>query len=299
MQYNVKSYDYGDGVNVSLYSKLFTRKDSVSSSSVQDEDFYIDEDGWIHVSESFSGELGELPFSAGTTNNSLFTKAFKAYERSLEAETHCKNVSLSNTKKSVFHIARSNSWEYFVTLTFDQKRYRSDDYDVAVSYLSGFLSELRRKFPEFGYLFIPELHDDMCHYHFHGLIYGVSGLNLVDSGHFFNGEPVYNWLDWKYGFSNLTAIDDQKRVTGYITKYITKTNAALLPNKKRYYASRNVNRVQPDFDVLAIPQTEFLKLLSSRIKHATGKRIEAGKFTVNYLELDICTGEKGENSGKA
>lgn len=283
MEYNVKTYDYGDCINVSLYSKLIKRKDSVSS-SVQDDNYYIDDDGWVHVPEGFAGELEDLLFSAGS-NNSLFTKAFKAYERSLEAEKHSRNVSLSNTKKSVFHIARSNKWEYFVTLTFDQKRYLSDDYDVCVSYLSGFLSELRRKFPEFGYLFIPELHDDMCHYHFHGLIYNISGLNIVESGHYFNGEMIYNWIDWKYGFSDLTAINDQKRVTGYITKYITKNNSALLPNKKRYYASRNVNRVEAEFDVLPTSQEDFLKLLGNSITHVSGKRVEAAKLTVNYLEV--------------
>lgn len=283
MEYNVKTYDYGDSLNVSLYSKLIKRKDS-DSSSAQDDNYYIDDDGWIHVPEGFAGELEDLLFSAGS-NNSLFTKAFKAYERSLEAEKHSRNVSLSNTKKSVFHIARSNKWEYFVTLTFDQKRYRSDDYDVCVSYLSGFLSELRRKFPDFGYLFIPELHSDGCHYHFHGLIFNPSGLNIVDSGHVFNGETVYNWLDWKYGFTDLTVICDQKRVTGYISKYITKSNAAMLPNKKRYYASRNVSRAEPEYAVLPTSQEDFIKLLGTSITHVSGKRVEAAKLTVNYLEV--------------
>lgn len=284
-EYNFKSYDYGDGINLSLYSKIFKRKDSGTvSPSEHAEGFYVDDEGWIHVPEGFSGEL---PFLYGNDEmSSLFTKAFKAFERSSDAEKHCRDVSLNNTKKTVFHIVRSNSWEYFVTLTFDRKRYRSDDYDLCVSYLSGFLSELRRKFPDFGYLFIPELHADREHYHFHGLITNTAGLNIVESGHYYDDSPVYNWHDWKYGFSDLTAVTDQKRVTLYITKYITKSNAAIMPNKKRYYSSRNLNRVEADYGILPTSQEEFLRLLAGRIKHISGKRIEAGKFTVNYVELD-------------
>lgn len=259
MKYNARLYNYPGSSNLSVYSKYFEKKD--------------DEEG-LHPQDS-------------NDFNSNFRKSYKDTERNEKAERHCMDVSLKHTKNTVFNIARSNIWDYFITLTFDQKKYPSDSYDFCIKKLSDFLRVLRRSFPEVGYLIIPELHKDGKHYHFHGLIVCSDGeaLGLAPSVHELDGQIVYNWTRWKYGFSTVTEVRKQNRVTKYITKYITKSNGAILPEKKRYYCSRNLFRVEPEYGALHDMDC-FLTENAEKITHMSGKTVFAGNFSVNYFELD-------------
>ena len=179
------------------------------------------------------------------SENSNFRKNYRNDDRTEKEIEHCINQSLKRTKNAIYHIARSNKWEWFITLTFNRQIVDSANYDGVVKLLMNFLNnEKSRKCNDMIYLIVPELHADGEHYHFHGLLARADGMKFVDSGHVSSdGETVYNLADWQYGFTTATKVKDDKRVSGYITKYITKMECQLLKNKKRYYASRNVNRV--------------------------------------------------------
>lgn len=223
--------------------------------------------------------------SDNETHNEKFTKSFQNEKRTQEQEEHCKKVSLSATKNRIYNIARSNMWEWFITLTFDRNKTDSADYDMIVYRLHVFMNNLqKRKCPDMKYLIVPELHEDKEHYHFHGLLSGVDALRFCFSGHFDKGgKPIYNILDWTYGFTTATQVQDTQRVSSYITKYITKDTEQRLKNKKRYLCSRNINRTEPTYHLL--DEEEFLSIYADRISYAKSIKVREAYQMINYYEL--------------
>lgn len=219
------------------------------------------------------------------TQNKNFTKAYQNQDRTIEEEQHCQKVSLSATKNRIYNIARSNTWEWFITLTFDRNKTDSSDYDMIVYRLHTFLNHLQqRKCSGMKYLIVPELHEDKEHYHFHGLLSGVDNLRFCFSGHFDKcGKPIYNILDWTYGFTTATQVQDTNKVSSYITKYITKDTEQRLKNKKRYLASRNINRTEPTFHLM--DENEFLEVYKDRITYAKSVNVPEAYQQINYYEL--------------
>jgi len=77
---------------------------------------------------------------------------------------------------------------------------------------------------------------------------------LVDSGTVKNGKPIYNInsRSFKYGFSTVSKIEDTKKVSAYITKYITKDLVEHTKGQHRYLFSKNLDTptVSTDFMIL-------------------------------------------------
>lgn len=167
--------------------------------------------------------------------------------------------SISRTKSKINELALCNGWDYFVTLTFNQKLI-GDRHDLRA------LSKRLRKFinnynqrtlgAHVRYLLIPEKHKDGT-WHFHGLITGMpkEGLRLFSArehlpNHILKklrcGGEVYEWLPYRksFGFCNLEPIQSAERVSKYITKYITKDlhNTVTEQNAHLYYASQGLKR---------------------------------------------------------
>ena len=255
MVYNCRKYNYPAGSHVSIYTKSITRNEKDIDNS-------------------------------GKPKNENFNRAYQNENRTSEAEEHCKNVSLSATKNRIYNIARSNTWEWFITLTFERNNTDASDYDMITYRLHIFLNNLqKRKCPDMKYLIVPELHDDKENYHFHGLLSGVGNLRFCFSGLFDkkNGLPIFNILDWNYGFTTATQVQDSSRASSYITKYITKDTDLKLKNKKRYLCSRNIDRAEPEFYLL--DEEQFLADNAQDIIYANSVRIPAAHQGVNYYEL--------------
>lgn len=255
MEYNCRLYLYPSGNHVTFFKKTVTRK--------------------------------EKDIDNGNTEkeNKNFTKAHVDENRTQEAEAHSKNVSLSASKNRIYNIARSNKWEWFITLTFDRNNNDSSDYEIVTRRLNTFLSDLRkRKCPDMKYLIVPELHADKEHYHFHGLISNVDNLRFCFSGKFDKKEnPVFNILDWSYGFTTATQVKDTNRASSYITKYVTKDIDLKLKNKKRYLCSRNIDRTEPDF--MMMYEDDFLEVYADDIVYAKNVKVSAAHQSINYYEL--------------
>lgn len=218
--------------------------------------------------------------------NENFRKTYKNENRTEAEEKHCISVSYNRTKNKIYQLARSNSWEWFITFTFDRTKIDSSDYTEVTEKLQNFLDHLRqRKAPDLIYLIVPELHSDKKHYHFHGLLTNCGNMRFSYSGHSDKkGNQIFNMPDWSFGFSTATRVADTKRVSHYITKYITKESTVFLKNKKRYYASRNINIVEPEF--LVLDEESFQKMYADRIVFTKTVNIpEAGQQIV-YYELE-------------
>ena len=217
--------------------------------------------------------------------NENFCKTHQNKEREKEKEMHCKQVSLSRTKNKIYHIARSSTWEWFITLTFDRNITDSSSYDIVIKKLTQYLNDIeKRKCPDIKYLVVPELHADGAHYHFHGLLSNVDGMRFRYSGHDDKkGNPIYNILDWKAGFTTATRVTDTDRVSSYITKYITKGSEQYLKNKKRYYASRNITLAETER--LIMDRDDFEALYSDRITYCKTINVPAAHQQITYYEL--------------
>lgn len=154
-----------------------------------------------------------------------------------------KKRSMRRTKQVVYDIAKSNDWEYFVTLTFNDKIVNGYDYDEVVNGLSQWLKNMRKKCSKLKYIVVPEKHPTSGRWHFHGLFMNCDELGLVDSGlKTEKGQCIYNLGKYKKGWSTAIHVDGRPNVCTYLTKYYTKEVFEISRGKKRYWASRNCDR---------------------------------------------------------
>lgn len=168
-----------------------------------------------------------------------FTQQYEKIERLADTE-RSQTVSNNRAKQKIYELARSNKWEYFLTLTFAKDRY---NYDVLTEKLKNWINRTKKKYaPDMKYIFVPELHKDGA-LHFHGIVSDIGSLPLVDSGHKDkDGKTIYNIDCYKMGFTTGTKVTDSGRVASYLTKYITKDLMSYSKGKKKYWASRNLKK---------------------------------------------------------
>lgn len=197
-----------------------------------------------------------------------FTKTHKNSNRTLEQQQQCIKQSLKNTKNLIYNYARANTWEWFITLTFDRTKTDASDYDIIIRRLSIFMNDLqKRKAPNMKYLIVPELHADGKHYHFHGLLSNVDELHFAFSGHFDKSDnPIFNIKEWSWGFTTATRVKNTESVSKYITKYITKESIAYLKEKNRFYHSRNLDKPVEVYTLMY--ENDFLNDSATRITYA-------------------------------
>lgn len=190
----------------------------------------------------------------------LLNKTNKRDDYTKSDDPITRDDSLKRSKDKIFDIAFMNSdlWQYMVTLTLDKDkidRYDKKDINKKLKKWLGHLVERNNV----NYLIIPELHKDGA-VHFHGLISG--NLKLEFSNHYDkNNRPIYNLLNWKYGFSTCVPLDDNKvAVCKYITKYVTKSTTKILGNIYYcggYSIKRDVPSVYQNIDYNTFNGNEF------------------------------------------
>lgn len=168
-----------------------------------------------------------------------FTGTYEKIEKVVDTE-RSQIVSNNRAKQKIYELARSNEWEYFLTLTFAEDRY---NYELLTKKLSKWLNNIKTNYaPDMKYIFVPELHKDGA-LHFHGIVSNIGNLPLVDSGHKDkNGNIIYNINCYKMGFTTATKVTDSGRVASYMTKYITKDLISYSKGKKKYWASKNCKK---------------------------------------------------------
>lgn len=162
--------------------------------------------------------------------------------------------SLNRSKNTLYSFARCNTWDLFVTLTFDT-RYDRTNYTSLLKMLRKWLNNLKRICPNLGYIVVPEEHKRLEEngkhaYHFHGLFANCQELTLVQacspSGRKLctkSGLPIYNIKNYHFGFSTATYVTDTYKVANYISKYITKALCIRQKNKRRFLTSHNLFKI--------------------------------------------------------
>ena len=183
----------------------------------------------------------------------------KEYKRSLE--------SLSRTKRIIFEYAMCNDWDYFCTFTLSKENGDRFDLSKFSKKFRVFINNYNRKLDNnIKYLLIPEKHKNGA-WHMHGLISGlldsdIKQFQLSDKLPMYlrskikQGEFVGSWVSYarKFGFNDIEFVRDHEKVSGYITKYITKDmlNSADYIGQHLYYSSHGLNKAQKveKFDII-------------------------------------------------
>lgn len=253
--YNLKVYEYADSVQVRMYNKSIDYSEEIESFRT----FGKSEDEIIHIKSEQTEEQKE--------------------------KSACS--SRSRTINQIYEISRANTWDYFLTLTFDRKKLDSSDYDLLCNKVSNWLGNLKRRYaPDLKYLIVPELHKDGTHYHFHGLLANIGDMKLVDSGIKVKGKTIYNLENWKYGFSTVSKVYDSGRVSSYITKYVTKDLCVVGKNKKRYWCSNNCDRAKVRLFNLSYQEIEkFFDENLHLIMHTSEAEIKSCGLEILYVEM--------------
>lgn len=193
--------------------------------------------------------------------------------------------SRNRTIQNLYGIARSNKWDLFLTVTFNPQLVNSADYEEVVKKTQNWLNNLKKRVaPNMKYLLVPELHADGKKWHFHGLLADCNELTLIETNIVRNGKTVYNLGNWKYGFTEVTKVEDTRRVSSYITKYITKEVCDVTFGRKRYWASKNCIRAEQLMSHEFIDNVEdYIKQIAEDIKYI--KTVENHGQKVYYIEV--------------
>lgn len=235
-------------------------------------------------------ETGEI-FPQERPNHNIFVEftdgtTFSGSELTEHNEEESLRVSCSRTVKKIYDIARSNPWEWFITLTFNGDKVNRYDYSMVSKKLSDWLKNMRKKCPDMIYLVVPEQHKDGA-YHFHGLFMNINELDFSDSGKVDKHDRViYNLLSYKWGFTTATKVTDFRKASGYLCKYITKDLCAMTKGRKRYWASRNV-ALPVVQEMMVDPEYLNLTMVAYMQEDAFVKSVEGAFTSVKYIDQSI------------
>lgn len=279
--YNVKILKYPTGWQYRIYSRPvgFCLDKDFSESDVSPDTVYVWNESIKDYEETrcklsdcwenpFTGEFEKMPPIVSDTDR----------ERSAK-------VSMNRTINRVYHLARSNIWDWFITLTFNPEKVNRYDYDICVKKLKNWLDIVRRSCPDFRYIIVPEKHKDGA-FHFHGLIADCDGLNFVETSLFDeSGRRIYNIGKYKLGWTTATQVADNEKVTKYLSKYITKDVCSVSFGKKRYWCSRNLAECEVEELLLEEPEAQLLHVMS-KAKYI--KVVDGAEITTTYIEMGCC-----------
>lgn len=111
--------------------------------------------------------------------------------------------SIDRTRSLVFGLCDANSFEWFITLTFDPNKIDRTNPEIVVKAYQQWIKKLARICPTLRYVTVPELHEDKSGQeekciHFHILMGGISPkqLQLVNSG-----KVCCSWATFNNGYT--------------------------------------------------------------------------------------------------
>ncbi len=255
-------------------------------------------------------------------------KVAEYINKSLPSTTKEKmRISLNRTKEKFDNLAKTNAdkFNYFLTLTFAHIKNKekhlalnanktNDDHSLEFSYLDDtknfddtnkalnrFLDFMKKRFKkvnkEFYYLGVPEFQSNgSIHYHF--LINDILDGDVVNvpswlDYDFNKNERSYGLMTkyWYYGKSDIQEINDKKRVTSYIAKYLMKNLEEMDKkgfyeklNKRRYYYSRNLTKptIEYDYENKYLEESDYTDLfVSYKTNGFNNSKIETTIYTLS------------------
>lgn len=152
--------------------------------------------------------------------------------------------SRARARAAMRDIAYCNRFPYFFTWTLDPALVNRFDTEEVGKKVRSFLKNAGFR-KNFTYLAIAEHHKNGA-IHMHGLCYpGDVKLARAINPHTGKpistdrGQPVFNMLDWKLGYSTCIPIDENyERTCNYLMKYLSKDSEKIFG--KWYFSSRNL-----------------------------------------------------------
>lgn len=280
MVYNLRRFTYKDGEQIRIYNKpvVIDKNKKLNNEKIEEYEKEKEKEetkktlellGWIEKGE----EIGEI-------------EVIKEKREREESEVkRSMMVSRNRTINKIYEITRANTWEYFITLTFDPKKIDSTDYRLLSRKVSQWVKNIKKRYaPDLKYILVPELHEDGKKYHFHGLLSDCGEMTFSDSGVTKKGMTIYNLDDFKYGFSTATLVQDNGKVASYITKYITKELITVTEGQKRYWSSRNLEKVVVSNYLLHPDEIDTI-LESIEISDMKTKKFPNAGLLVTYVEV--------------
>ena len=136
--------------------------------------------------------------------------------------------NLSRVKARLYEYAICNDWDYFVTLTLDNKKYDRTNLKKFVVDLRHYVNNYNKKYGlKIKRLFVPELHEDLECWHIHGFIMGLPENHLRKftlreklpqyiSDKLRQGHSVYEWVPYKekFGYTVIEPIRNHEAEIG-------------------------------------------------------------------------------------
>lgn len=281
--YNVKLFEYYGGRQIRKYRRMIEKEDIIPI-----EQYITNRVNGEYVFQSQKTVDHNKILRAEKRNH--FPNVGKTEEKERTPDMVERSIlsSINRTKNKVYEIARANKWDYFITLTFNPQKVNSKNYEYVKNLVSEYFhTERKTKAPDLKYLIVPELHEDGKKYHFHGVLSDIGNIPMVNSGHITSDEkPIYNIGSFPYGFTTATKVQDTRKVSAYITKYITKDLCVATENRRRYLNSNNCERpVVHEYAMTAQEYDEAIGDLQECITHMKTVAIPQGYNKVDYIEV--------------
>ncbi|MBR5185663.1 MAG: hypothetical protein IKW19_05130, partial [Akkermansia sp.] len=175
-------------------------------------------------------------------------------EKGKKSEGADMDRSMRRARAKLRRLALANGFDFFVTLTLDPAKIDRYDGAAVTRALNQWTDNMVRRHG-LRYILVPERHQDGA-YHFHGFMSG-DGLKAINSGICWDGRPVYNLPQWKYGFTTAQRLyGDYHAAVGYCCKYIGKQDGQR-PLGRWYYSGGQLHdpvKVYTDADYRACGQ---------------------------------------------
>lgn len=192
----------------------------------------------------------------------------------------------SRAKRKVFEYVRSNSFDWFITFTFNEDSVDRYDYNSCADALKRYTDILYHR--GHTWVIVAEQHKDGA-YHFHGVISGdlsvvpainpITGKQLVK-----NNRKIFNVQNFKYGFTTATKISDPVRTATYLSKYLSKS-MSVPKGRKRYWASRGLSL--PIEERLQMTSCEFGEIFNTDGAFTKVMDTEWGMFLFCEIKGDL------------
>lgn len=199
---------------------------------------------------------------------------------------------LKQVKTNIIDLAYNNKdkFEYFITLTFDDDLIGGYSHENAIECLKKWINNQKHQNPNMSYILVPEFHKK-GRLHFHGLVGNVpnwkfeKAINSKTGNPMkINGSQIYNLTNYKLGFTTISKIKYQDKVTNYISKYATK-ELITLKSKKRYWYSRDLKKPVTELDFIDSNLTDYFK--DKNIKYSDVIKSENREIELLNYQLPI------------
>ena len=202
-------------------------------------------------------------------------KKRKSYLKQEKGTGDIRTDSLNRSFSRLMDLAITNHKEFktFITLTFAEN---VTDLDFANKCFNNFTSIVRRVYPNFKYLGVPEFQKrGAVHYHLMTNLDLTSDIIELQENH----VNMYDVKYWKHGFTSvfdLNLTDDNFSIALYLAKYFYKDIDKRLFGRRKILASRNLKNP----DVVKVDSKEIEKI----DKYIKNKQLEKQKTIFNPNE---------------